>query len=210
MQCMKLEEPIMSGIKLQAHTRVHACLLKGGFMSPTDAFLPKMKMQIGPLSSACMLIGGSMLDISIVGDSLLEGRMSPVFGNVLRYLYVPVMCALALIYLFLTGNTDPGYVGLKSLSVNARAERRGVSLEDEDEEAAMVDESGPQQKELRGKRDYFQELRHSYYDYCDRCKVNLPMDRSIGHCDICDACIDGLDHHCPWVVRTQLLCVCCV
>ena len=64
-----------------------------------------------------------------------------------------------------------------------------------------MEETGPQQKELRGRRDYFLDLRHSYYDYCDRCKVNLPMDRSVGHCDICDACIDGLDHHCPWVVR---------
>jgi len=147
-----------------------------------------------------------MLDYSIINDGLASGRMSAFTGNFLRFAFIPAACCLALTYLFLTGNTDPGYVGIKSLCGNARAERRGISAEDEeeDEEEGLGDQTthgeakAPHARSQR-QRDYFESLRHSYYDYCDRCKVNLPMDRSIGHCDVCDACIDGLDHHCPWV-----------
>jgi hypothetical protein len=35
--------------------------------------------------------------------------------------------------------------------------------------------------------------------YCDICTVLTPDNLNIGHCYTCGYCIEGLDHHCPWM-----------
>lgn len=198
----------MEGISLNI-PRLHNLLLRLDVMTPDDVLLPKLRLQVGPICSVCMIVGGSILDYAIIEDSMRLNKMQFWFATLLRFVFIPVMFTLTLLYLFLTGHTDPGYVGLKCF----RGQQRHVPNEFDEESMSMIENDqangdghrisrsndwGPQAKKLRGS-NYYEDLRHSYYDYCERCKVNLPMDRSIGHCDICDACIDGLDHHCPWI-----------
>lgn len=35
--------------------------------------------------------------------------------------------------------------------------------------------------------------------YCDICTVLTPDQSCIGHCYTCGYCIEGMDHHCPWM-----------
>lgn len=37
--------------------------------------------------------------------------------------------------------------------------------------------------------------------YCNICKT-LKMDKPY-HCQSCDVCIDGYDHHCPWIGKVK-------
>jgi hypothetical protein len=37
--------------------------------------------------------------------------------------------------------------------------------------------------------------------YCNICKT-LKMDKPY-HCQSCDVCIDGYDHHCPWIGKVN-------
>lgn len=36
-------------------------------------------------------------------------------------------------------------------------------------------------------------------DWCEKCSVSQLRRYRIRHCDECDLCIEGIDHHCPWV-----------
>ena len=38
--------------------------------------------------------------------------------------------------------------------------------------------------------------------FCEICSVFQPKQKKISHCDTCNYCIEQLDHHCPWMVRT--------
>jgi hypothetical protein len=35
--------------------------------------------------------------------------------------------------------------------------------------------------------------------YCEKCKVFKP--KRVFHCERCDICIEGFDHHCPWMSK---------
>ena len=36
------------------------------------------------------------------------------------------------------------------------------------------------------------------YKFCILCNIWVRIDRDISHCDECDICVEGYDHHCPW------------
>lgn len=36
--------------------------------------------------------------------------------------------------------------------------------------------------------------------YCDICSIYQYPKKKIHHCEDCNYCIEGLDHHCPWMV----------
>lgn len=33
-------------------------------------------------------------------------------------------------------------------------------------------------------------------DYCKKCKLYIPKSKKAKHCDICQICVEGRDHHC--------------
>ncbi len=37
--------------------------------------------------------------------------------------------------------------------------------------------------------------------YCDICEIWVSRDKKTIHCSDCDICIEGHDHHCPWVTK---------
>ena len=34
--------------------------------------------------------------------------------------------------------------------------------------------------------------------YCTVCKIWINMEKKTKHCNYCNICIEGMDHHCPW------------
>lgn len=36
---------------------------------------------------------------------------------------------------------------------------------------------------------------------CDKCGIVIPPGKGITHCDDCEVCIIGYDHHCPWTSK---------
>lgn len=36
---------------------------------------------------------------------------------------------------------------------------------------------------------------------CKRCGICIPKGKRVVHCDDCDVCIVGYDHHCPWTSK---------
>lgn len=37
------------------------------------------------------------------------------------------------------------------------------------------------------------------YRYCNKCEFYVNKHNAVYHCDSCNICIEGYDHHCPWV-----------
>lgn len=41
----------------------------------------------------------------------------------------------------------------------------------------------------------------SKYRFCAECKMWINIDKQTNHCFDCNVCIEGYDHHCPWVSK---------
>ena len=39
------------------------------------------------------------------------------------------------------------------------------------------------------------------YKYCDICFIYVKIETKTIHCQMCDICIEGYDHHCPWTSK---------
>ena len=39
------------------------------------------------------------------------------------------------------------------------------------------------------------------YKFCPECKFYYDVDKKVNHCFDCGICIEGYDHHCPWVSK---------
>ncbi len=39
------------------------------------------------------------------------------------------------------------------------------------------------------------------YKYCDICFIYVKIETKTIHCEMCDICIEGYDHHCPWTSK---------
>lgn len=40
-----------------------------------------------------------------------------------------------------------------------------------------------------------------YYQICRRCRVVIDLNKKTEHCESCDVCVEGNDHHCPWTSK---------
>ncbi len=39
----------------------------------------------------------------------------------------------------------------------------------------------------------------SEYAYCEWCHFYYKKSENVEHCSDCDICVEGYDHHCPWI-----------
>ena len=39
------------------------------------------------------------------------------------------------------------------------------------------------------------------YKFCPECKFYYDLNKNVNHCFDCGICIEGYDHHCPWVSK---------
>ena len=206
----KIIMPTTWTVSFPAFPRVRKIATSCGLIAKEDILLPRLKIQFGPMLSVLMMCGGTCLDYTVIDERLANSGSGILTLNsalFLQMVYIPLLAIMALIHLFLVGNSDPGYVGIKALS-NEHGQDWSESSHGHETEGLVDEEShGEGGEHMENRRPWedpqpkrsYGDKRHQYYDFCERCKVNLPMDRSICHCDSCDACIDGMDHHCPWV-----------
>ena len=38
----------------------------------------------------------------------------------------------------------------------------------------------------------------NYWQKCSKCRILIPKHFKVVHCNRCEVCIRGQDHHCPW------------
>eukprot|EP01052_Picozoa_sp_SAG31_P026579 SAG31_NODE_2419_length_5727_cov_4.235963_4_plen_262_part_00 len=111
-----------------------------------------------------------------------EGQYMPDWGIEefkLSVLLPVVFMCISLISLFLTATKDPG-VTLRSQDPAIVSQRASATGND------------PQSTTTVSMDGFEVNLKH-----CRTCKV-WRSPRST-HCDACDNCVEGFDHHCPWV-----------
>ncbi len=39
------------------------------------------------------------------------------------------------------------------------------------------------------------------FRFCDKCKMWVNIDKKTNHCFECNICVEGYDHHCPWISK---------
>ncbi|KAF0685746.1 Aste57867_22354 [Aphanomyces stellatus] len=78
--------------------------------------------------------------------------------------------------------TDPGKVSIRRLE-DVMEFNNDSDDENEDEEAGFTLVPSPP--------------RSTETSFCRKCNIHRPI--RAHHCSICDACVDGMDHHCPWI-----------
>jgi hypothetical protein len=171
-------------------------LRRFGLMKDNEHLLENMKIQFGTTCTIFLITVGIWADYTIISDGVGLGKIGSFVANFLTFIYIPCCLLSLLINFFLVGNLDPGYLGNKHVS------KRMKNDTDIEEGGDLIDKSNDKQEGQRGQsvtRHLYRDLNSDYYDYCEECDVNLPMDRSIGHCYTCNACIQDMDHHCPWI-----------
>jgi len=109
--------------------------------------------------------------IYIVGVGLVRGFCHFLGGTTVTMLSVATFlrCALA----------DPGVVRRQSQDCEASRESGDSAAE-----VLRPDESGTSRRMKLGR-------------HCSKC--NVPQPWGVVHCDFCQVCIEGHDHHCPWM-----------
>ena len=183
-------------------TSLSKWLVKTGLMDEADVLKDTMKLQAGPTFTLFLISFGCMVDFAVLSDAEVTGQIASLPCNLFRFMFMPLLAMFTLTNFFLVGNTDPGFVGNKRL----RAKKEGMEVE-VDPMANLLRRTPASRDWLRDGREIpvvegrrlDLDLHSDYYDYCECCEVNLPLDRSISHCYSCGACIEGLDHHCPWI-----------
>jgi hypothetical protein len=116
----------------------------------------------------------------IVGGSLMNLRIIAKTGSLITRtkeiynVFVKIMASLTTVFLLLTATADPGIVFANPFTVR-----------DDDEECVDVRQ-----------RFNLQDM-----PFCDMCSIYQVPHLHIHHCEECNCCIEGMDHHCPWMVK---------
>jgi hypothetical protein len=180
-------------------------------MAEDDSLKDSMRLALPQVFTLFLISFGSLLDFLVITDEHTAGRMSTGAAFFLRFFFIPPMLLSTLVNYFLVAHADPGFVGNKRIrgkrEQSGQGDVSGAGAQADAESSVALMDKAERGDWLAGKegapvaegKRLHLDMNSDYYDYCERCEVNLPLDRSIGHCHICDACVDGLDHHCPWI-----------
>lgn len=159
----------------------------------------------GVVVSFASIAGGTMLNLSVISRSSYP-------NSVFLHTFVLVMATFISLFLFLTAVSDPGLVVLQRLQpavefdgiefdqVNDTPDSSQLSTgcgldEDEDEE-----EFYPRQSKGKKSTALHHPVEESDDCWCDICDVSQgARSRGVYHCPDCNTCIEGHDHHCPWM-----------
>ena len=138
----------------------------------------------GVLVTIALIFGGTMLNLQVVESKFPTGAAREWMRVLVCFLFASTMG------LFLkTATTDPGIVFPGSLTVK----QPHVELSTLDSPAALnfdVETEGGPSLPMSGRSDPLV--------FCDLCEVYSPEKSQVHHCYDCGACIEGMDHHCPW------------
>lgn len=141
----------------------------------------------GQVATQLVLVGPHWIGV-VVTFSLIVGATGAFLDQQCRSLpaYYTLLslglCGVTLYYLFQTACVDPGIV---------RPRRGGA----EDLERGPDPVEASSSNEMREPTGWTP--RRPPTRYCDICCVEQARDTD--HCDDCGVCVEGYDHHCPWM-----------
>ena len=61
---------------------------------------------------------------------------------------------------------------------------------------ALINPGMPTAKPIT--RERLETIKNNRRLYCAICKIEIVPEKKIVHCEDCDVCVEGFDHHCPW------------
>lgn len=178
---------------------------------------PGYRFVIGPhwpgvLVAEGTIIGGSLLFLKFI--ELARMHISQTVAILMEY-NVMFMFPLTSLLLFAVAIIDPGIVipdqtmvdsaETDSSSGSNYSGTEMMSIDDnlsgdEDEETGNGGQtiSNNVRRELRVNRTKF-DCKKVGEPWCDICDVQQGTRKRISHCYDCNVCIEGIDHHCPWM-----------
>ncbi|KAJ0397769.1 hypothetical protein ATCC90586_005605 [Pythium insidiosum] len=172
---------------------------------------------IGVVITLCIILGSTALFLAQQGPHMKWYLV----------LLTLALCAMTLYYLFHVACKDPGIVAppRRRLAEKASEEQQQAKAPSESKDLHRTDKGGEDDRETLSVDDDDDDgepaqapaaavrrtprQRHEASTfvraasrverrrYCDVCDVEQPRDAE--HCEDCGVCVDGYDHHCPWM-----------
>ena len=103
---------------------------------------------------------------------------------------------MAFVNLFRTVCVDPGIVKMEDQLVRRKKKRVKVTTGDTTENDSDKEDAG-ENSELEDEYETVNIGEEQGWRYCRACSLYQPP--KAVHCPDCDVCVDGYDHHCPWM-----------
>ena len=131
----------------------------------------------GVLVTICLILGGSTLNLQVVEVKL----SSPHRERVTLAVYALALLTLGL--LLKTTSTDPGIIYPDACPTLMRQGSDGgieIGSATNAPSAFLRQTSEPMM-------------------FCDLCDMYVPERLNSRHCPDCNVCLEGMDHHCPWM-----------
>ena len=138
----------------------------------------------GVIAIIALISAGTYLNINIVITNQSSYHNST---KVSLYVFISVMCILTTITLLLTAFIDAGIVVNNHISSDE--EEASITYEARESLHTNIHNDDDDTTSLH-RRD-----RNEHY--CNKCHIIQYKELHIQHCDDCDVCIRGHDHHCP-------------
>ena len=178
----------------------------------------------GVIITIGVILGGTIMNLRIIRHSEPLSASS----DFALHTFIYVFCSLSIILLILTATTDPGIVfpngETSSMQNNPEIEFEkeiesqrmnkvpnssggGGDSSSENSSQGSADNMSWEDMEENSRLVFLSNRRNDIpdrCDYCEICSVVQEHGRKIRHCMDCGYCIEGLDHHCPWMVRKHL------
>lgn len=115
-------------------------------------------------------------------------------------LYIIIITYICIIlselFLFITALSDPGIIQLKQYYQSSLSNKKSKNNSNNSNNHNNINNEEEEKEVEEEESASFLEDENSM-PYCDVCNISQP--RGTAHCSFCNCCIEGLDHHCPWM-----------
>ena len=153
---------------------------------------------LGVVVTVCLLVGGTFINLRMLRRNrhYTDSMKSQIV------VFMIVFFVLTHCFLFLTAFSDPGIVfknknKIKSSNNNSKTNNKTITRNTNiNNNFVDVNEDDDDEESIESNNNSFN---INNTPYCEICRIKQPIQKTIHHCDDCNYCVEGLDHHCPWM-----------